>query len=230
MMNTMMRLISRVGIVVITLYLAACAVPASEPYDYSQFQQSRPKSLLVLMPTNQSLEVAGGSAVLAHAIRPLAEAGYYVFPPALVHDLFLHNGVYDAAEMAQIPHARLKEIFGADAVLYIDIDNYGTSYQIIASSTEARVSARLVDLNTGNTLWQNSAYAVDSSNDGTNSSLLGMLLSAVVSQVVNTTTDRAYDVARAATHLLFTQNCPKCLLYGPYSPYYGQDTQLHTVQ
>ena len=86
-------------------------------YDYSAFQQAKPASLLVLPPTNQSPEVKATPAVWAHATRPLAEAGYYVLPVTLVDETLRQNGVQSPQEAHEIPYARLREVFGADAAL-----------------------------------------------------------------------------------------------------------------
>ena len=215
-----------IAVTLLALFFAGCFFKEPEPYDYSAFLQKKPRSILVLMPTNDSTEVAGSAAVLANAVAPLSEAGYYVFPVALVNDTFKQNGITEPGEVAAVPLNKLDKIFHADSVLYINIKDYGTSYVIVSSSTKVVLEAKLVDIKSGATLWQGEAEAAEDSGSGQNS-LLGMLVSAVITQVANTISDRSYDLAVRADAYLFSSNCHNCILYGPYSPHYGKDAQLH---
>ena len=211
--------------VFVALFFNACALGEPEIYDYSALQQAKPRSILVLMPSNETTEVDAGPAVLANAIYPLSEAGYYVFSPALVHETFKNNGIYEASEIQNISAHKLRQIFGADAVLYLDVVKYGTSYMLLNSVSVVAVNAKLVDLRSGATLWEGSAQVSDDSSRGSND-LVGMLISAVIKQIGDTVSDAGYKLSASADAMLLGQNCNKCLLYGPYSPRYGQDRQL----
>ena len=215
-----------IAVTLLAIFFAGCSFKEPEPYDYSAFLQKKPRSILVLMPTNDSTEVAGSAAVLANSVAPLSEAGYYVFPVALVNDTFKQNGITEPGEIAAVPLNKLDKIFHADSVLYINIKDYGTSYAVISSSTNVVLEAKLIDIKSGAKLWEGTATAIEDSSSG-QSSLLGMLVSAVISQVANTISDRSYDLAVRADAYLFSSNCHNCILYGPYSPHYGKDAQLH---
>ena len=211
--------------VFVALFFNACALSEPEIYDYSVLQQAKPRSILVLMPTNETTEVDAGAAVLANAIYPLSEAGYYVFDPVLVHETFKNNGIYEASEIQNVSAHKLRQIFGADAVLYLNVVKYGTSYMLIKSTNVVAVNAKLVDLRSGAMLWEGSAQVSDDSSRGSND-LVGMLISAVIKQIGDTVSDAGYKLSASADAMLLGQNCNKCLLYGPYSPRYGQDRQL----
>ena len=215
-----------IAVAILAIFFTGCSVKEPEPYDYSAFLQKKPHSILVLMPTNDSTDVAGSAAVLANAVGPLSEAGYYVFPVALVNDTFKQNGITEPSEIAAVPLNKLDKIFHADSVLYINIKEYGTSYAVISSSTKVVLEAKLIDIKSGAKLWEGTATAIEDSSSG-QSSLLGMLVSAVISQVANTISDKSYDLAAIADAYLFSRNCHNCILYGPYSPHYGKDAQLH---
>ena len=215
-----------IAVALLAIFFTGCSVKEPEPYDYTAFLQKKPHSILVLMPTNDSTDVAGSAAVLANAVAPLSEAGYYVFPVALVNDTFKQNGITEPSEIAAVPLNKLDKIFQADSVLYINIKEYGTSYAVISSSTRVVLEAKLVDIKNGATLWNGTATAIEDSSSG-QSSLLGMLVSAVISQVANTISDKSYDLAAMADAYLFSSNCHNCILYGPYSTHYGKDAQLH---
>jgi len=215
-----------IAVALLAIFFTGCSVKEPEPYDYSVFLQKKPRSILVLMPTNDSTDVTGSAAVLANAVAPLSEVGYYVFPVALVNDTFKQNGITEPGEIAAVPLNKLDKIFHADSVLYINIKDYGTSYAVISSSTKVVLEAKLIDIKSGAKLWEGTATAIEDSSSG-QSSLLGMLVSAVISQVANTISDRSYDLAAMADAYLFSSNCHNCILYGPYSTHYSKDAQLH---
>jgi hypothetical protein len=215
-----MRLALAAGV---ALLLSACATRPSQ-MDYSAYRASRPRSILVLPPVNRSPEIKASMSFLSAATHPLAEAGYYVIPVTLSEETFKQNGVTVADEAQALPLDKLREIFGADAGLYITIEQFGTSYRLIDSVVEASASARLVDLRSGDGLWQGRAYVSTGQDNNSGGGLIGMLVTAVVKQVVNTLSDRSHEVGRAATYqLLSTGSRRNGLLYGPYHPGFGTD-------
>lgn len=192
--------------------------------DYSAYKQARPKSILVLPPLNESPDVKATYSMLSQVTLPLAEAGYYVMPIAVVDETFRHNGVTNPADIHGLSPAKLNEIFGADAGLYITVKEYGTSYMLISSETVVTASATLVDLKTGTTLWTGSARASsEEGNNGNNGGLVGMLITAAVKQIINTATDAGHPIAGIASQRLLSAGRPTGLLYGPRSPKYGTD-------
>ncbi|EGT82224.1 hypothetical protein BFQ30_02710 [Haemophilus quentini] len=224
-----MKKISLYLVIACTLLLSACSTMKPTPYDYTNYQESKPRSILVLLPTDTTNDVKGSPAVLAHTISPLAEEGYYVFPPALVYETFKHNGLTQAQEIHNVNLQKLRDIFGADAVLYINVDDYGVNYQVFDSVTRVRVSGKLVDLHSGKTLWEGTGYADDADRNN-NGNAIAMLITAVVKQIANNVSDKGYKVAAWATGNMLNGPCNGCLLYGPRHPLYGQDPQLQPQQ
>lgn len=208
---------------VMTWLLTGCAQPTK--VDYTAFNQSKPKSILVLLPQNSSPEVQASHGLLSQATFPLAEAGYYVFPVAVVEETFKQNGMTNAGDIQAVPPAKLREIFGNDAVLYLNITEYGTSYQVISSDTRVTADAKLVDARTGVLLWSGSATASSAENNSSSNSIIGALVSAVVNQIVDTMTDKSYAIAGVTSIRLLSAGKPNGILYGPRSPKYGKDAQ-----
>ena len=201
--------------------LGGCVSPKT--VDYSAYKQSRPKTILVLPPLNNSPDVKATYSMLSQVTFPLAEAGYYVLPIALVDETFRQNGLTTPADIHQAPANKLQEIFGADAALYITVSEYGTSYMLIASDTVVTASAKLVDLRTGTTLWTGTARASSEESGGGGGGLVGMLITAAVKQIVNSSTDAGHPVAGITSVRLLSAGQPAGLLYGPRSPKYGTD-------
>lgn len=220
-MNT--KIIYKILLAVTSVILASgCANRA--PYDYSAFKESRPRSILVLPPINKSPEIPATYSVLSRVTWPLAEAGYYVMPVSLVAEAFKENGMTEPSDMHGTPHEKLRQIFGADAALYITISKYGTVYQVVNSESLVAAQAKLVDLKTGKTLWTGAAQASSAESDNSRSGgLAALLITAIIKQVVASTFDQSHQIADIATTRLLLPRPNGGLLYGPRSPNFGKD-------
>lgn len=210
----------------LALLATGCSSGNKKSTDYSAFRESKPRSILVLPPKNQSPDVNASNSLLSVVTMPLAESGYYVFPVAVVSETFKQNGVTNPDDISSVPLKKLHDTFGADAVMYISITDYGTSYQVVNSDTRVTATARLVDSRTGKELWTGGATA--SSNEGQKNSgggLIGILLTAAITQIAHTSTDKAHDIAEVTGARMFSAGSNGGLLYGPRSPNYNK-TQL----
>ena len=107
------RTLKALAIVAGLLLMTGCAT--RQPYDYTAFKESKPRSIVVLPPLNNTPEVQASYSVLSYATLPLAESGYYVMPVTLVAETFKENGMAQPADMHATPATKLREIFGADA-------------------------------------------------------------------------------------------------------------------
>ena len=201
-------------------FLSGC-VTAPEQKDYTSFRQFQPKSVLVLPPLNNSIDEKATYSYLSTVSQPLGEMGYYVYPVAVVDHFLKENGLPTPGEMHQIPLNKVDQIIGADAVLYLEINEYGTKYMILDSSTTVSAVARLVDVKTGQEIWMNEARLVVSSNDG-GGGIAAMLINAAISQVLNSATDAAHGVSRTTNARLMSTK-GQGLLYGPRHTLHGTE-------
>lgn len=201
------------------LLLGGCAT--QQAYDYTAFREARPASILVLPPLNSSPDIAATYSMMSQTTAPLAESGYYVFPVTLVDESFKQNGLTMPADIHAVPIGKLREIFGADAALYINVKQYGTSYAVIASETRVTAEARLVDLRSGNVLWSGAATASSAEGSNNNSGgLIGMLVNAAIRQIVETISSQGHLIAGRTSARLLSAGRPNGILYGPRSPMY----------
>ena len=204
--------------------LGACATPVAQ-LDYTNYRKSNPASILVLPPVNNTPDTKATYGFLSTATEPLAEGGYYVFPVSLVDQVFKENGLQNPPEMHQAPLNKIKEIFGADAVLYITIENYGPVYKVVSSDVVVKANAKLIDAKTGELLWSGFATASSAETDSNNNlGLAGLLVKAIAKQIVSSVVDQGHDISRITSSRLLS---PKYngLLYGPKSPLYQKDDQ-----
>jgi len=187
--------------------------------DYGPYRAHMPRSILVLPPLNESTAVDAPYTYLSTVSRPLAECGYYVFPVAVIDAFMKDNGLPTPDEMQNVPLTKIKEVIGADAVLYVTIEDWGQKYQVISSTTIVKARARLVDVATGATLWTGTEQLAQGSGGN---DIISMLVAALITQIVTSMTDPTHQVSRqAATNMVFNQN--NGLLFGPRSPQYESD-------
>jgi hypothetical protein len=199
------------------LVLAGCA---QQPKDYSAYRAADPKTILILPPRNSTPDVAATYGFYSNTQAPVAESGYYVLPITLVDEHFKTNGLTVADDIHQVDYARLRDVFGADAALYINVTDYGTRYFVIGSASVVTAEARLVDLKTGAELWTGRSTASSEEGQNNQGGIAALLIGALVKQMMGTVTDQSYTVSRITTVRLLSANSPGSLLPGPRSPNY----------
>lgn len=178
-------------------FLAGCSSTPAKPVT---LDPNWPRSILVMPPLNQSIEVNAPYTYLSTITQPLAEKGYYVFPVAVIDQFLKDNGLPTPDEMNAIPLDKIHQHTGADAVLYCVISDWGQKFQIISSSTVVSVHLRLVDTRTGAELWQGKVHARQNSDNNSGGGLLGAVVSAVASQVAGSISDNTPQLARSANY------------------------------
>ena len=209
------------ALVATALLLGGCAT--QKQYDYTAFKEARPASILVLPPLNNSPDINATYSMLSNTTIPLAESGYYVFPVTLVDETFKQNGMTSPADIHSLPIQKLRDIFGADAALYIYVKKYGTSYMVLSSETRVTVDGKLVDLRSGRVLWEGAATASSAEGDSNNGGLIGMLVKAAVRQIIETVSNQGHVIASLTGARLLAAGRPNGILYGPRSPSYQKD-------
>ena len=220
--NISRRLIAGLSIL---LMLTACASRSPTQADYTAFRNSKPRTILVLPPINDTQDVNATYGMLSQMTMPLAEGGYYVVPVVEMEETFRHNGLTTANDIQDVAPGKLRSIFGADAALYTKVTEYGSSYRVVATKTEVTAEAKLVDLRSGDTLWSGKATANGGEtgfNVGVGSGLVS-LVQVAVQHAVNAASDKSWGVAGLTSQRLLATGGPNGLLYGPRSPKYGTD-------
>lgn len=205
-------------------FLNGCAINISIPKnnEYDAYRQSRPRSIIVLPPINESPDVKATYSFYSQVTLPLAESGYYVFPVALVDETFKQNGLNNPTDIQATSPQKIHEIFGADAGLYITVTQYGSSYLIIDSVSVVTAKAKLVDLRTGEILWTGNATASDDEGNKDGGNIIALLVFSALKQIISNATNASHPVAGITSYRLLMAK-PNGLLYGPYSPNYNKN-------
>lgn len=161
--------------------ITGCALPKK---DYGAFFAHQPRSILVVPALNDTTEVSAASVYSTTTTRPLAERGYYVFPVLLTEGLLQDLGLAEAGLIHQVPPSRFYELFGADAVLFVTIEDWSNKYIVIQQSTVVEMKFVLTDTRTGTVLWEHTQNFTKSSGDGGGGGLGGLIAMAVKAAVV----------------------------------------------
>jgi len=129
----------------------SCASP-----DYralSDYYAVEPKTICVLPARNMTTDAEAPLFYMATIGQPLVYRGYYVMPTPLVADILAREGIdLDGESWTVDPHS-MREHFGADALLYVTIEEWDTVYNVLSSSVNVTLDYTLVDTASGETIW-----------------------------------------------------------------------------
>jgi hypothetical protein len=201
---------------IVTAALAAACAQAPKK-DYAKLVSANPRAILVVPVVNKSVDVDAADYFLSTLSVPLAERGYYVFPVNLVKRMLEDDGLADASLVHSADPVRLCTLFGADAVLFVTIEQWTARYMVLSTQVTVEFNYVLKDGRTGDELWKDheaSVYASDSGGGG----LAGALAAAIVAKAV----PNYMPMARTANAQAMAYPGPG-FPAGPYRPEYRKD-------
>ena len=171
--------ISTLLLMVTSTLLVGCQATAPKR-DLAAYEAANPRSIVVVPIVNKSLDVDAPNYVLSALPVPIAEKGYYVFPVNTTKMVLEQEGFYEPERVHEQPPETIAKMFGADAVLFVTINQWDAQYIILSTTVTVDFDYRLVS-KTGEELWKNTQrmqYSPNSSNGG----LIGMLVSAAIAR------------------------------------------------
>lgn len=201
------------------LGMSACAT--STPKDYTSFRDADPHSILVVPVINNSNEAEAADLFLTTLPVPLAERGYYVFPVNMVKVMMEEDGLGDAFLVHSADPTRVAELFGAESVLFVEIESWESNYSIIASNITVKLSYTLKEANGGTTIWQDVSTVVANRSSSSGSIIADLIANAIVAAMDSARADYT-DVAVLANRNAFLL-AGRGLPFGPYNPGYRGD-------
>lgn len=207
----------------LSLWLSGCATSTPPPPEYENFFDHQPRSILVVPPANKTTAVDAPAVFLTTVSAAFAERGYYVFPVFLVQDILNDLGATDEGAIAAISPEKFKEVFGTDAILYVTITDWTTSYVVLASNIIVGAEYRLVDADTGAVLWTRKQRVVHNSGGG-GGGLIGSLVAASISAAITATTVQYRPIAFQANNMV-TRRSGFGIPAGPYHPEFQKDRE-----
>jgi hypothetical protein len=206
--------------------LAAACAKQPPAKDYSKLVSSSPRAILVVPVVNKSVDVDAADYFLSTLSVPLAERGYYVFPVNLVKRMLEDDGLSDAALVHGADPVRLCSLFGADAVLYVTIQQWTARYLVVSTQVTVEFDYLLKDGRTGEELWKEHQMRVfdsgSSNSGGSSGGLLGALIGSLAAAAVTKAVPNYMPLAREANAKALEYPGPG-IPAGPYRPEYRRD-------
>jgi len=198
----------------VTALATGCVTPPKK--DYTAFRAADPHSILIIPVVNNTTNVEAPGLFLSTLPIPVAERGYYVFPVNMVKRILDDEGLSDPDLVHGADTARLCNLFGADAVLYVSIEAWTAKYIVINTQVIVEFDYVMKDGKTGETIWKEHHKVIRDSSEGARDPL-----SPLVAAVIAKAYPNYMPLARSANSWVFTARGVG-LPAGPHSKDYGK--------
>lgn len=142
------------SLLMMMLFVSGCATMSTKSTEFPLMYEEQPVSILILPPINESTAADAKEYYSTTIQEPLAFSGYYTFPYVITTEILKQEGIYDAELLADMPLAKFKEYFGADAVLFTSIKKWDLSYMVLASTLTVSIDCTLKSTTSDQVLWK----------------------------------------------------------------------------
>lgn len=204
--------------------LTACATHMTKYEAFPRMYAERPLAILVLPPINETTAADAKEFYSTTIAEPLSFSGYYVFPIEVVSEIMKDEGLYDTEAILNLPPNKFKEYFGADAVMYIWISKWSTSYYVIGGNVSVSIRSAIKSTTSGDVLWQYEGTIVeDTTVTSTGGGLIGLAVAIAATAVKTAATDYV-PIAKRANYMILNT-----VPYGKYHPNYDKDREEKPV-
>lgn len=216
---SMLRALAPAALLLGVSLLPGCATaPATAPITnqevFTGIYSEKPNSILVLPAINHSTAADAPLYYIASIAQPLTEQGYYVLPVPVTNALLQQAGISDGAQLLAVPPQRFGQMFGADAILFVTIDSWDTSYYVLGGNVTVALTFKLVSTRSSETLWQfRKAVTIDTSGNSNNG-----LIGALVETAIKTAQQDYFPIAQQVNY-----GSVGVLPHGKFHPQYGLD-------
>jgi hypothetical protein len=200
---------------ILSLSVFGCGTYVTKDEFAPKMYEEHPVTIVVLPPINKSTAADAKEYYATTIAEPLTQSGYYVFPMEVVNDVLQQEGLYDTETMLAVPPQKFREFFGADAVLYLTILQWNTSYMITSGSVTVQVAYELKSTQTGEVLWfYDEAITINTTGDSGNMGGWAGLLAQVITTAIKTAATDYVPIAKQANE--------KILLAIPFGKYHSK--------
>jgi hypothetical protein len=206
-------------IIALVAFVSSCgtANQVTRESQYAAMYDDMPLTILVMPPINNTSNVEAKDLLYTSISRPLAEAGYYVISPLLAMDILKAESAYDAELFIDKPLTMFRDYFGADAVVFSQIDDWAKK----GFGIETKIRYIIKSTASGEILFDRSCdLYLDLQQSSGGNSWISTLVDLAVSAISTATTDHI-AAARKANYFIF-RDIPR----GKYSPMYLQDKEV----
>lgn len=219
-------------LLLLLILISACGPKYISKKDaFPNVYEERPLSILVLPPINMTTAADAKEYYATTIAEPLSFAGYYIYPIEVTTDILKNEGLYDTEILGGLPLEKFKQFFGADAVMYIKILKWDTSYRVIGGNVTVAVDCLLKSTTTGRDLWKYAGTVVKNtggSGGGGGGGLGGLIAQIVVATIetaIKTATTDYIPLAKRV-NIMTISSMP----YGKYNPSFDKDKDAQIMK
>jgi hypothetical protein len=222
----MRKTVGYIVIFVMAILVGACVPTKVAKKDaFPEMYNERPLSILVLPPMNETTAADAKEYYLTTVAEPISYAGYYVFPIEVTNDILKSVGLHDTEIVSEGHLQKFKEFFGADAVLFVRIVKWDTSYTVLAGNVTVGIECTLKSTTTRNTLWQyKGTVFIDTTARSSGGGLIGLAIQAIATAITTASTDYV-PIARRVNYMVIGS-----MPYGKYHPSFDTDREAEIIQ
>lgn len=209
------------ALIMISLF-AGCASVETKKEAFPLMYESnyKPLSVLVAPAINKSTAADAGELINVTLTQPLADNGYYILPIAIASEVFKAEGIVAGEQLLAAPMSVFKNNFGADAVLFVTINEWDKNYYVIAGNVTVGMSFVMLSTNNREVIWSYDAQVVLN----TSGQSSGFLVADLINTAVNTAVADYIPLARQVNQLAINT-----LPFGKYHPKSGLDADAKVV-
>ncbi|MDN3651317.1 DUF799 family lipoprotein [Thalassotalea ponticola] len=168
------------AVLLLSLVVSGCGTTLTKQEAFPKMYNEKPHSIVVVPAVNNTTASDAANLFSTTIAQPLAEAGYYVVPVPFVSQMLAREGVSDGAQIRNIPASKFKALFGADSVLFVNINQWDTNYYVLAANVTVGLDFELLSTTTNEVLWQyDNVIVQDTSGGNSGNPLIDALVTAV---------------------------------------------------
>ncbi len=180
----------------------------------------KPLAILVAPAINKSTAADAGELINVTLTQPLSDNGYYVLPIAIASEIFQAEGIVAGEQLLEAPMSLFSENFGADAVLFVTINEWDKNYYVVAGNVTVGMSFVMLSTKDRQVLWSYDAQVVLN----TSGQSSGFIIADLISTAINTAVADYIPLAHQVNGIAINT-----MPYGKYHPKTGQDGDVKVV-
>ncbi|MFT7259310.1 MAG: hypothetical protein ACI9MS_001168 [Glaciecola sp.] len=221
-MTNILKKIKLVSLLVIMAFvLSGCASSfITKEEAFPKMYQAKPIAILVVPAVNNTTAAEATEYYATTIAEPLTRMGYYVLPIEVTNRLIQEQGIVDGAQLANVDTGLFKTMYGADAVMFVNINQWDTSYFVIGGNVTVGISYELVSTTSKEVLWQYAdTIVVDTGGDSG-----GGIIGAIISTAINTAFTDYVPLAKRVNYTALST-----IPFGGYHEKTGTDQKAQAV-
>jgi hypothetical protein len=199
--------------IIIPLLLSACSPQISKLTAYGALYEEKPVSIMIMPPINKSTKVDAKMCFYNTLAMPLADNGYYAFPPSISMQVMQDQSAYDSELLLDKSMKVVNQTLGADAVLFTIVHEWRKV--TIGNTVEVKIEYIIKSAKTDEILYNRIGLVKVKA-----SSNSGNVFADLAVMMIKTALTKEVTVARKCNDYTFT-DIPK----GKYSELCGKDQQ-----